>query len=115
MAPREEWNYKHFVKEAKNRLTTNGYQKVNRAGLGNKVYVLNSKVLTSEELYAYYKKVSELVESNEVGGAIGELIDFTVYERLSPPERERYVLVLGKIYRDMKTEIFNSRVEEVRG
>lgn len=107
MAKQNINTYKQFVKDAKKRLATNGYQEIaalNRTGIKDRAYLVNSKMVSGEELYAYYRRVAELQEAGMVTGALGQLIDDSVYESMSPPARERYVLAMSRIYRDLKDE-----------
>lgn len=101
-------SYKQLVRDAKKRLSTNNYGEIlgiNSSGIRDKSYVVNSHLVAGEELYGYYKRIAEMRKSDEIDGAIGKLIDPALYEGMSPSQRERYVLVLSRLYRDLKEEI----------
>ena len=57
-----------------------------------------------------YEKVVEIVNSEcPVTNPIGLLIDENVYEKLSPIERERYVLELSKLFVELTEKLLMKR------
>ncbi|MFA5449561.1 MAG: hypothetical protein WC292_03890 [Clostridia bacterium] len=106
-AKRAVSSYKQFVNEAKQRLVANDYRElceINRVGINNKAYLVNSRIVSGEELYGYYKKIVELMFAGIEYGALGRLIDEELYASLTDAERERYVLAISRLYRDLKEE-----------
>ncbi|MCL2630467.1 MAG: hypothetical protein FWD49_02945 [Firmicutes bacterium] len=101
--------YKAMVKNAKNRLNSNSYDaslknSLNQETIG-KFYDINSKTLTAEELQNYYRRIEALSAEDDPAFAIGRLIDTKVYEKLSGVAKERYVMTIAKMYRDMKGQV----------
>ena len=89
---------KLMAKNAKNRLRF-GYEK-------EAPVIVDSIPSVEKEKKRIYEKVIEIVNSEEpITNPIGLLIDEVVYAKLSPSERERYVLELSRIYIELTEKL----------
>ena len=89
---------KLMAKNAKNRLRY-GYEKETELNL-------SSIPSVEKEKRRIYEKVVEIVNSDApITNPIGVLIDESVYSKLSPSERERYVLELSRLYIELTEKL----------
>ena len=96
---------KQLAKSAKSRMR-NGYFPDEGFGKGN------IPSLEREERRVY-EKVKNILDSEEpITNPLGLLIDDKVFERLSAPEKERYVLEISKIYIRMAEKYLNDRQKQ---
>lgn len=107
-------DYKDYMKKVKTRLKNSVYGEdaIVEASLEYKVYYINGKPVTGEELYGYYKKVKDAVNDGETSG-IGVILDEKIYAAMPSDAKERYVFELCRLYRDMKTEYLNRRKKNI--
>ena len=92
MGKSSEW--KKYVKEAKKRLAES-----KRREDGEEILVLNSKRLSSGEIYKLNEIVKEIVASDSfVYDPLGKLTDKEVFDELNDNEKLKYLLDLSVIY-----------------
>ena len=95
---------KQLALKAKKRLSTVGQtisQKQTTAYLSQTTYALvaNLQDIKDDPLY---EKVKKLVTRDDFYSPIAELTDYTIYDKLSQAEKERYVIDLSKRYVELK-------------
>lgn len=99
-------SFKNLAKRAKNRLTLAGEESnktVSIALSGNSTYYVVSSMGSRAEDDPLYVKVKKMLETNvDIINPIGKLIDHTVFDCLSPTEKDRYLLDLSKRYHKIK-------------
>lgn len=90
--------------KAKKRLSTAGQtisQKQTTACLSQSTYaiVANLQDIKDDPLY---DKVKKVLEKDDLLNPIAELTDHKIYDKLSQPEKERYIINLSKRYIELK-------------
>lgn len=100
--------YKKFVREAKERMTFGSYDEISRikeVKTAEKTFILGNAPLTAKQIVEYYERVAFMQQDiNLAVQGVGALIDQEIYDRMEPPQRERYVLLLAALYRELKDE-----------
>lgn len=95
---------KQLALKAKKRLSTVGQtisQKQTTAYLSQTTYALvaNLQDIKDDPLY---EKVKKLLSRDDLFNPIAELTDYKVFNKLSQPEKERYVIDISKRYNELK-------------
>lgn len=90
--------------KAKKRLSTAGQtisQKQTTACLSQSTYaiVANLQDIKDDPLY---EKVKKIMNKEDLLNPIAELTDHKIYDNLSQPEKERYIINLSKRYIELK-------------
>lgn len=95
---------KQLAQKAKKRLSTVGQtisQKQTTAYLSQTTYALvaNLQDIKDDPLY---EKVKKLISRDDLFNPIAELTDYKIFDKLSQPEKERYVIDISKRYNELK-------------
>ncbi|NCA67938.1 MAG: hypothetical protein EOM87_07745 [Clostridia bacterium] len=107
MLVKERSELKKMAANAKNRLKFGSYN-AKQDNVINYLEYGNIKISREEEIL--YRKVTEIIESNEcIINPIGRLMDKQLYEEMSQAERLKYVLELSKTYIRLQTKYFQER------
>lgn len=105
---RKHEGYKKLVREAKERMTIGAYDEISRMKelkTAEKTFIIGDAPLTASQICDYYERVAVMQQDiNLAVQGVGALIDQEIYDRMEPPQRERYVLLLAALYRELKDE-----------
>ena len=103
---------KMLAQKAKKRLSTAGqnlqkettHEKSTFAYLsqGNYAIVASKQKIEDDPLF---EKVKKLLERKDVYNPLAELTDDELFEKLSQPEREKYIIDISKRYNEIKNYI----------
>ena len=98
--------FKNLAKKAKDRLSAaaNTNEKTISMALDSKTsyYVVSSTIMKPED-DPLYNKVKKILEKDcDIINPIGKLIDHSVFDNLSPAEKDMYLLDLSKRYQKIK-------------
>lgn len=99
---------KLLAQKAKKRLSTVGQNITkNESEKSKSVYLSQAKyaiVIAKQTIEddPLFEKVKKLVERDEIYSPLAELTDKSVFENLSSPEKEKYIIDISKRYNEIK-------------
>lgn len=100
--------YKKFAREAKARMAIGAYDEISRikeVKTAEKIFVIGNEPLSAKQICEYYHRVAVMQQDiNLALQGVGALIDQEIYDRMDPSQRERYVLLIAALYRELKNE-----------
>lgn len=104
---------KLLAQKAKKRLSTAGQnlpkvtsEKSTFAYLsnGNYAIVANKQKIEDDPLF---EKVKKIIEKGDVFNPLAELTDYNIFNNLSQPEKEKYIIDISKRYNEIKEYFLN--------
>lgn len=106
---------KLLAQKAKKRLKTAGEnikketsEKSTFAYLSNGSYAIVANKQSIEE-DPLFEKVKKLIEKPEIMNPLAELTDYDVFNKLSPTEKEKYMIDISKRYIEIKEYFLNRK------
>lgn len=110
MAQMAKNRLRNKVKESNNRqLKKNDSYKV----LFGEIVDIKSKIITKED-YNLYNKVKQILSSDEdIFNPLARLIDYKIYNKLTPQAQERYILNLVDKYKTYKAKFEQEKLSQI--
>lgn len=105
---------KLLAQKAKKRLSTAGQSLPNNESEKSKsVYLSQSRyaIVASKQTIEddpLFEKVKKLLSKDETYFPLAELTDNSVFEKLTSPEKEKYIIDISKRYNEIKNYFFNN-------
>ena len=107
--------FKNLAKRAKSRLSAaaSTSDKTVSVALGAKsTYYISASSIDKIEDDPLFNKIKRMLEVNkDIINPIGKLIDHSVFDNLTPTEKDRYLLDLSSRFKRAKRKIMESQVE----
>jgi len=100
--------FKLLIKNAKTRMQKNDYadaRKIHQLGLSGTSYSVNNLSLTKEELRSMCDRIRAIEDDDADVSAIGMLADNQVLAALTDSGRQRYILELARLYREIREKL----------
>jgi hypothetical protein len=100
--------YKMLIKNAKARMQQNDYaeaRKIYQLGLSGVRYTVNNTSLTKEELRILCDRIRAIQDEDADITAIGLLADNRILANLTDSGRQRYILELARLYREIREKL----------
>ena len=109
---------KQLAQKAKKRLSTAGQsitknetEKIKSAYLSQAKYAIVASKQSIEE-DPLFEKVKKLLAKEDVFNPLAELTDYSIFNKLSALEKEKYIMDISKRYNEIKDYFLNHTVNE---
>lgn len=108
---------KALAQKAKNRLKnvslnlnekTSQEEHIKRVGLASHEYAIIATKIKIEDDPIYNKVIKLLTKNPDTYKPLGELIEHDIYDKLTEPDKQRYILNLSSRYQTIKNKYLQS-------